>query len=285
MNLEIIRELQFIGSSDNFNSASILLWGVGFDGTTSLRPGTRFGPQAIRLLSDGLELYSPYLDIDFEQISYFDLGDLDLTFGDTEKSMQQIESHARELLQHPHKKLLTLGGEHSITPPLVAAHIQNYPDLIVVQFDAHLDLRAAYKGVKNSHACAMHNVLNLIPPTRLHQIGIRSGTKDEFAFAQKHQLILGDPLRQLPLCLDPFKGHPIYITLDLDVLDPSVLPGTGTPEPGGFSFHDLMAIIKLFKNYRVVGADVVELSPHYDRSDISSITAAKIVRELIGILS
>ena len=283
MKNEYILSTPFLGSCSKQESASIIILGIGFDETASFRPGARFGPNAIREASDGLELYSPYMEIDLEKINYFDIGNIDLPFGDLKASLNRIKSHCQNLLKS-NKNVLSLGGDHSISYPLVQAHFEYYPNLNVIQLDAHCDLRKEYKNIQFSHATVMHNIWQLIGPSRTKQIGIRSGTKEEYDRLSKHKTLIKNPLQELPQWLKTLKNDPIYLTIDLDVLDPSIFPGTGTPEPGGFTFNQLIDILQILKQSNIVGCDVVELSPDYDPTKVSSITAAKAVRELIAIL-
>ncbi len=276
--VEFLSTTPFIGSNEGENEKVALL-GVGFDGTTSYRPGTRFGPGSIRTASDGLELYSPLLDFDLEEVNYKDLGDLDIPFGDVNETMTIIRNAISHLL--PHYRIVTLGGEHSITFPIIESYLTKYPDLVIFQFDAHCDLRAEYKNVPYSHACVMYHILQKVGKDRMFQIGLRSGTKDEFHLAK--DTLLKNPKELLPPIIKNLNDTPIYITVDLDVLDPSVFPGTGTPEPGGFRFNELINLLHIFSGCNIVGCDAVELSPDYDSSGISSITAAKVVRELLAL--
>ena len=271
----------FLECDKNPHYATTMLFGAPFDSTTSYRPGTRFGPDAIRRESYGLESYSPYLNEDLESGSVLDLGDLELCFGDSAKALAQIEERAQEILQAC-KRPFMLGGEHLVTLGAFRAVAKRYPNVHIIHFDAHADLREEYLGVELSHACVLRRCWELVGDGRIYQFGIRSGTRDEFAWGASHvetHLFNFDGLEEV---LDRLKGKPVYFTVDLDVLDPSVFPGTGTPEPGGVTFDALrQAVTMVCTRARVVGCDVNELFSHYVQSGVSTMVACKIVREML----
>ena len=271
----------FMACDKEPNYASTILFGAPFDSTTSYRPGTRFGSAAIRKESYGIETYSPYQDQDLEDAPVLDIGDLELCFGSAEKTLDAIETQTREILQLS-KRPFMIGGEHLVTLGAVRAVAEQYPDLHIIHFDAHADLRDDYLGAPLSHACVIRRCWELVGDGRIFQFGIRSGEKSEFQWGHSHvktQLFSFEGLEQVVASLS---GKPVYFTVDLDVLDPSVFPGTGTPEPGGVSFEDLRKAVTLVcSKTRVVGCDVNELSPHYDQSGVSTITACKIIREML----
>lgn len=279
----------FLACETEPEEAEIILFGAAFDGTTSYRPGTRFGPAAIRHESYGLESYSPYQDKDLEDCRVADIGDPELSIGDVKLALGQIKETACRILAAG-KLPFMLGGEHLVTLPVFEAALAKYPDLCLIHFDAHADLRDDYLGVKLSHACVMRRCLEAMGEKagagRLFQFGIRSGTREEFAYAKEHCIQRRFDFRDLAGLLLELKGRPIYFTLDLDVLDPAVLPGTGTPEPGGVSFEELRQAASLIcQNAQVVACDVNELSPAYDPSGVSTAVAGKIVREMLLALS
>lgn len=227
----------FIGCDSSYRAASIVLYGAPYDSTTSYRPGARFGPAAIRHESYGLETYSPYQNADLTDFDVFDSGDLELCFGSSESALADIEARAEEIL-HDGKFPLLLGGEHLVTLGAVRAAVKKYPDLHIVHFDAHADLRDDYLGAKLSHACVLRRCHELVGDGHIHQFCIRSGDRAEFEFAAQHTEMhkfdftgLAELTEQL--CASKV---PVYLTIDLDCLDPSCFPGTGTPEAGGVSF-------------------------------------------------
>ena len=277
----------FMSAQRGIDQCRVSLLGVPYDGTCCFRPGARFGPSAIREDSYGIETYCPQLDLDLEDINFTDIGSLDVPLGDTELTLDYI-SDATNILLKNNLKPLIIGGEHSITIGIIKSIITNYPDLIMLQLDAHADLRDEWLGSKFSHACTMKRCLDILPSKKIFQIGIRSGTKSEFLEMNNSQRLiqhtLGENAKSLEEALKSFKGRPIYLTFDLDWFDPSVMPGTGTPEPGGYFWKDFAAIINVIKSHNLIGADVVELSPKLDNTGISSILAAKVIRSLIMLL-
>ena len=272
----------FIGCESSFEEASVVLYGAPFDSTTSFRPGARFGPSAMRHESFGLETYSPYQDKDIMDIRVFDSGDLELCFGSSEMALSDIEKRAEEIL-NAEKFPLLLGGEHLVTLGAVRAVAAKYPELHIIHFDAHADLRDDYLGAKLSHACVLRRCHEILGDGHIHQFCIRSGEREEFQFARKHTDFhpftfegLKETVRELKE-----KQVPVYFTIDLDCLDPSVFPGTGTPEAGGVSFMELLEAIRMVSQANVVGADVNELAPMLDASGVSTATACKVLRELL----
>ena len=271
----------FMACEADYSEAQTVLFGAPFDSTTSYRPGTRFGSAAIRRESYGVETYSPYQDRDLEEIAVMDSGDLELPFGDPREALSQIESRAAEILADGKRPFL-IGGEHLVTLGAVRAAARQYPDLHIVHFDAHADLRDEYLGVQLSHACVLHRCWELVGDGHIHQFGIRSGIREEFAWGAAHVETQKFTFDGLEALTERLAEKPVYFTLDLDVLDPSVFPGTGTPEPGGVSFDALRAAATLVcSKLNVVACDVNELSPHYDLSGISTAAACKIVREML----
>ena len=270
----------FLGCDADWEEAELVLYGAPFDSTTSFRPGTRFGSRAIRAESYGLELYSPYQDAELRG-RVLDSGDLELPFGDPAPALAMIEARAAEILQCGKVPFL-LGGEHLVTLGAVRAAAKAHPDLHILHFDAHADLRADYLGSSLSHACVLRRCHELVGDHRIYQFGIRSGDKAEFDWGKGHVFTHKFDLEGLGEALDALQGKPVYLTVDLDVLDPSVFPGTGTPEPGGVSFDALRrAVTDACRRLNIVAADVNELSPHYDPSGISTAAACKIVREML----
>lgn len=275
----------FIACDSEYADADIILFGAGFDGTTSFRPGTRFAPSAIRNESFGIETYSPYQDKDMLDYSYFDSGDLELPFGDTEKVLSDIQERSGIILNDG-KIPFMIGGEHLVTLGSVRATAEKYPDLHIVHFDAHADLRDDYLGQKLSHACVLRRCHEIVGDGHIFQFGIRSGDRDEFKFSEKHTYMNKFNLDTLEEITDKLKGKNIYLTVDLDVLDPSVFAGTGTPEAGGVSFDELRKALTLVcSKLNIVGCDVNELSPQYDQSGVSTAVACKIIREMLLALS
>lgn len=275
----------FIACDSEYEESSIVLFGAGFDGTTSFRPGTRFAPQAIRNESFGIETYSPYQDKDMLDYSYFDSGDLELPFGDTDEVLKEIQERTQIIIDDG-KIPFMIGGEHLVTLGAVRAVSQKYNDLNIIHFDAHADLRDDYLGQKLSHACVLRRCHEIVGDGHIFQFGIRSGDRDEFIFAKKHTYMNKFDFSSLAETVEQLKGKDIYLTVDLDVLDPSIFPGTGTPEAGGATFNELREALTLVcGKLNIVGCDVNELSPQYDHSGVSTAVACKIIREILLSLS
>ncbi len=276
----------FIGCDASYEEADIVLTGAPFDSTTSFRPGARFGSAAMRHESFGIETYSPYQDGDLEDISVFDSGDLELCFGSAEAALGDIENHTRRILQDGKLPLL-IGGEHLVTLGAFRAVYEKYPNVHIIHFDAHADLREDYLGAKLSHACVMRRCHDLIGDGKIHQFCIRSGEREEFRFAREHTDVhlfgfagLAEVVEELAE-----SNTPVYLTVDLDCLDPASFPGTGTPEAGGVDFKELLAALLLAGKCNIVGADLNELAPMLDASGRSTAIACKVLRELLLILA
>lgn len=275
--------MTFIGCEKEYEDADIVLFGAPFDGTTSYRPGTRFAPSAIRNESYGIETYSPYQDIDLEDLHVFDSGDIDLPFGNPSRVLQRMETHTQKILQD--KKIpFMIGGEHLVTLGAMRAIYQTYPDVHVMQLDAHADLRDDYLGEKLSHACVMRRIWEMVGDHRIYQFGIRSGERSEFAFAKQHTQMCRYDTHTLKDVIAQLQDVPVYVTIDLDVLDPSIFCGTGTPEAGGIFYQEMQAAIEALKPLHIVGLDVNELSPTYDASGVSTAVACKVIRELLCVI-
>lgn len=274
--------VNYIGCNAEYEEAEVVLFGAPFDSTTSFRPGTRFAGQSIRNDSYGLEIYSPYQDLELTEGTVYDCGDLDLAIGDSGRVLDQIKKTAKQIFRDG-KLPFMIGGEHLVTLGTVRAAAEKYPDLHIIHFDAHTDLRTDYLGVELSHACVIRRCWELLGDGRIHQLGIRSGEKYEFDWAKSghtdlHPFVLDD----LDAVLESVGDAPVYFTVDLDVMDPSVFPGTGTPEPGGVDFLTLMrAVTKVCRDVYVVGCDVNELCPPCDPTGASTAAACKIIREML----
>ena len=272
---------KFLGCENDFENSEYIIFGAPFDGTTTFRPGTRFAPQTMRMESIGLETYSPYFDIDTEDFNIHDAGDLDLPFGSTENALKIIQAQANKIF-NANKKPLMIGGEHLVSLPVIKEAFQKYPDLCIIHFDAHTDLREEYLGEKLTHSGVFKRVWDFLGDGRIFQFGIRSGTKEEFYWAKEgHTYINKFNFDTLYKIVEKIKNNPVYFSLDLDVLDPSIMCGTGTTEAGGVTFNELIDAIKIVSKLNIIGADIVELSPHYDHSGVSTAVALKIMRETL----
>jgi len=264
---------------ENYEDSEWVMIGLPFDGTCSNKPGTRFASQAMRTASWGLEEYSPVADRDFNEVKFFDAGDLEFPLGNRDRILKQIETNIRQVLNDG-KKSFGIGGEHLVTLPQIKAYAEKYPDMAVVHFDAHCDLREDYLGEKLSHASVIRRVVEIVGKENLYQIGIRSGEQTEFQWMKENKTLLTDQ-NEAGKIFESLKDKPIFITLDIDVLDPSIMSGTGTQEAGGMTFKELLSWLLLLRNNNIVGMDLVELSPDYDASGVSTATAAKLAREML----
>lgn len=272
---------QFIGCDKSFEESRVVLFGAPYDSTTSFRPGTRFGPSAMRAESFGIETYSMLIDKDLiDDTAVFDSGDLELPFGNQQGALKLIEERAEEILAADKIPFL-LGGEHLVTLGAVKAAAKKYPDLHIIHFDAHADLREDYLGNPLSHACVLRRCHDILGDGRIFQFGIRSGTREERQFMRdKHVTteLFGDST--LDRVIEGLKGRPVYLTIDMDVLDPSEFPGTGTQEAGGFSYLQLVAdVTSIARKLNIVALDNVELNPSLDTSGRSTALACKFLRE------
>ena len=268
----------WIGSVEKYEDAKIVMVGLPFDGTCSYRPGSRFAPERLRIASWGLEDYSPVYNKHLDDVMFYDAGELEFPLGNTAKSLDLIEENARHIFNDG-KKFFGVGGEHLVTLPAVKACQEKYGDIALIHFDAHTDLREDYLGEKLSHASVIRRIGEIIGFENIKQIGIRSGLKEEFDLMKKFNTLIKSPDE-----LECFKGRKIFLTIDVDVLDPGVLTGTGTPEPDGLMYREFAEWIKSLKDFDIVGADVVELAPDYDKSEVSTAIVTKIIRDVLMIL-
>ena len=274
----------FIGSSPHYEKSNVVIYGMPMDWTVSYRPGSRFGPKRIREASLGLEEYSPYLDRELQEVSFFDAGDLPLPFGNPQRSIEMIEDYIDTLLGD-NKFPLGIGGEHLVSWPVMKAMAKKYSNLAVIHMDAHTDLRTEYEGEPLSHATPIRKAAELIGPKNVYSFGIRSGMKEEFEWAKQNgmQIAKFDVLEPLKKVLPSLSGRPVYVTIDIDVLDPAHAPGTGTVDGGGITTKELLASIHEIarSNVNVVGGDLVEVAPSYDHSEQTVNTASKLIREMM----
>lgn len=265
----------WMAQNPDYDSSDIVMLGLPFDGTVSYRSGSRFAPEQIRLASWGLEEYSPVFDRELADANFHDVGDLEFPLGNTYKSLEQIRKNVEDIYKDG-KKVFGVGGEHLVTLPEIQAVSTYVDNIAIVHFDAHTDLREEYLGEEMSHSAVIRHISKIVGADNIKQIGIRSGTKEEWEFMKKYNT----------LCrkfsdLDCLKGKNIFVTVDLDCLDTSIMSGTGTPEAGGMTFKELNEWFYYLKDFNIIGADVVELAPDYDSSGASTAVATKVIRELL----
>lgn len=280
-------DLSFQSCKSTYEEADVVIFSVPMDATTSFRPGTRFAGNAIRVDSFGVEWYSPYRERDLNEFKTADVGDLDLPIGAVEDALDIIYQTTKTILKD-HKVPMMVGGEHLVSYPVIKAVYEKYPNLHIIHLDAHTDLREFFFGRKLSHATFMRHVHGFVGDGKIYQFGIRSGEKPEFDWAKAengHVFQRKFDFEGLDKVVEKLKDVPVYITIDLDVLDPSVFPGTGTPEPGGMQYKDLLWAFEQFEKLNnLVAADFVELSPMLDPSGASTAVAAKTLREMVLLL-
>ncbi|MBO8129748.1 MAG: agmatinase [Peptococcaceae bacterium] len=270
-----------MASGSDYQGASIILVGAPLDATVSFRPGTRFGPRAIREMSYCLEEYSPDLGHDLGEVSFYDAGDLVFPLGYLDACLATIETAAEKVLGDG-KLPVFLGGEHLITLPLVKAAARYHPDLAVIQLDAHADLRDEYLGARLSHATVMRRVVEVVGPENVIQLGIRSAVREEVQYAGDNTLLFfHEVVSVLEDLLPSLRGRPVYVTIDIDIADPAYAPGVGTPEPGGIEARELLQAVYFLYELNVIGLDLVEVNPAYDHRGQTALLAAKVLREAI----
>ncbi len=275
------KECDFLAAGTDYQRASMVIVGAPLDTTVSFRGGTRSGPRAIREMSYNLEEYSIELGSELGAVTFFDAGDLVFPLGYLEESLDRIEQVTNRILGDG-KMPIFLGGEHLITLPIVRAVARHYPDLVVIHLDAHADLRDDYLGAKLSHATVMRRVTDVIGPPNLFQFGVRSATRDEIIFARDNgYMCIDEVLEGLEEVVSVLKGRPVYLTLDIDVVDPAFAPGVGNPEPGGIDARELLQAVYYLYDLNVVGLDIVEVNPTFDLSNRTAALAAKVLREAI----
>jgi agmatinase len=274
----------FIKSHPSYEDSSVVLYGMPMDWTVSYRPGSRFGPARIREVSIGLEEYSAYLDRELEEVKYFDAGDIPLPFGNPQRSIDMIEDYIDQLLADG-KIPFGMGGEHLVSWPVMKAIAKKNPDLAIIHMDAHTDLREEYEGEPLSHSTPIRKIAEHIGPENVYSFGIRSGMKEEFQWAKENGMHISkfEVLEPLKKILPTLEGRPVYVTIDIDVLDPAHAPGTGTVDCGGITSKELLASIHAIAHsgVNVVGADLVEVAPIYDPSEQTANTASKLIREML----
>ena len=274
----------FIRSHANFEESEAVIYGMPMDWTVSFRPGSRFGPARIREVSLGLEEYSPYLDKHLEEVKYYDAGDIPLPVGNAQRSLDMIEDFVGRILDAG-KFPLGLGGEHLVSWPIFKAFHKRFDDFAIIHIDAHADLREQYEGEPLSHSTPIRKACDLIGAKNVYSFGIRSGMREEFQFAKESGMYMAkfDVAAPLKEVLPTLKGRNVYVTIDIDVLDPAHAPGTGTAEAGGISSKELLEAITAIANsdVRVIGADIVEVAPAYDPTEQTQIAASKFVREIL----
>lgn len=275
---------KFVWSSSN-PLAPCVIMGIPLDETTSFRPGARFGPSATREASVALEEFSLRQKRNLFADNYYDAGDLVLPVGNVKEAIAVIKNVAKSVLENG-QNFMAIGGEHLITYPLVHAMLEKYPDLVVIQFDAHADLRSRLSGTRFSHGTVMRRVIEVLGPGRVYQLGIRSADESELketqGFSEIHFYKVLEPLESI---VPRIGDSPVYLSIDIDVADPAFAPGTGVPEPGGITSQELLDAVSYLSGSNIVGADLVEVAPAYDNTGQTGLLAAAVVRESLLLMT
>ena len=273
----------------DLSTADVVITGIPFDMATSNRPGARFGPRGIRAASVGLAELYPYpwgFDL-YEELRIADYGDCFIDYGHPAESVRRIEAHADEILE-TETMMVSLGGDHFVTYPLLKAHAKKYGPLALIHFDADCDTWDD-DGSRLDHGSMFLRALSegIIDPKRSVQIGLRTFNSSDYGFT-----IMGGPWvhrEGIPAVLDVVAevvgDHPAYLTFDIDCLDPAFAPGTGTPVCGGLSTAQALEAIRGLTPFNIVGADVVEVAPVYDISEVTALAAATIVHDFLCVVA
>ncbi len=278
----IAAEPRFIACRASLPDARIVLFGVPFEGRVNLRRGADHGPRELRLASDSIETYSPFLGRDLEDLAIADLGDCELGAGPPREQLARAREEI-ERFWRPGLLPVMLGGDHTATLPVIEVLAPAIPDLRILQLDAHPDLREEFLGERYNYASAMARVMDVVAPERVYQVGMRTGAREEFQRKAPHLFPAHriHPVEAVRGLLPELQAHPLYVTIDVDVLDPSEAPGTGAPEPCGITAAELVEIVRLLAPCRVVGTDLMEVAQAWDPSGRTGITASWILREAI----
>lgn len=277
----------FSGFQKPYEKAEYIIFGVPFDATSTYRAGARFGPASIRQASLNIETYSVRTGIDVEDLSLHDLGDIHVS-ADTDKTLKTLELVTKDILK-AEKTPVAIGGEHTITFGLTRGLAKNASTTAIISFDAHLDLRNEFQGLKMSHTTFMRRINEKVRPAKIIEIGTRAVCKEELTYAKKAgiEFYTTQNVRkvgtkrishQLEEKLAKYKN--IYVSVDMDILDPAFVPAVQNPEADGLEMHHLLDILETVCDKRVVGFDVLEIAPDYDQG-ISAIQTAKVIFEML----
>jgi agmatinase len=273
----------------NISEAFFVLFGVPFDETTTSRPGSRYAPSAIRAASVNFDTYSERADVDLQEIKIYDLGNVMIASGNIHETLRRVELVIGDLL-NANRVPIVLGGEHSITFGAAKA----IDDVVILDFDAHMDARDEFpEGMRLSHATVMRRISDAIGPEKIFQVGIRTCCMEELKFAEDKGLGfitaydiykngLPETVKKIIDWLKDFDK--IYITIDIDVLDTPYAPGATFPSPEGITLGALLDILMQVVDRRVIGFDLVEVSPPYDFSNVTAVNATKIILENIAFI-
>jgi len=268
------------GCSADYENAITVLFGAPFESRTIHREGASKAPSAIRSVSTNIETFSPYLRADMRDVDIFDAGDLDISGKEVITAIDAVESFCGKI--HDDGKIpVMIGGEHILACGAARAAATRWPELAVLHFDAHADLKRDFHGEPFSDLTLMRRIWDILGDDRIYQFGVRSGSREEFAWAMEHTRIETGSANSIDSCAEAVLSRPIYITVDLDVIDPAEFPATSIPEAGGMSFRALCDALLSLRGLDVVGFDICELYPPYDTTGVSASLAAKLLREML----
>ena len=274
----------FAEANSDYKNAKYVICGVPFDSTSCFRRGSKDAPHEMRKNSYNFEKYNYFYDIDLEDVNIHDAGDLDVA-ENVDDTLNMISVHARKYMKDG-KIPIMLGGEHSLTLPFVKACKEKYDDLAFVVLDAHMDMREEYEGEKNSHACISRHVFEDVTQKYV-SIGIRSGAREEYEYVRENNIRMfsAEDVFSMGIekAMNEFRNHigeHVYLSIDMDAIDPAYAPALGTPEPYGLTPRDVRAVISCLAPH-IVGLDLVEIAPAYD-SGGTALLGAKLVRDFIA---
>lgn len=273
----------FIASGRPLAEARIVIFGIPFEGRVNLRKGAGGGPRDLRLASDSIETYSPVLRRDLEDLPLGDAGDCELPDGAPPREQLDAARAEVEAFWRPGLRPLMLGGDHTATVPVIEVLSRALPDLGILQLDAHPDTREEFLGERDNYASAMARVMDIVPPERVWQVGIRTGSREEIGRPRPNLFPAWEihPREAVRRLLPDLRRRPLYVTIDVDVLDPADAPGTGSPEPGGLRVPELIEIVHLLGGCRIVGGDLVEVALAWDPTGRTGIAASWVIREAL----
>src|SRR5437660_12098066 len=277
---------RFIACPSDLDRARIVVYGIPFEGRVNLRKGADSGPRDLRLASDSIETYSPALGRDLEHLPLADIGDCELPDGAPPR--EQLDAARGEIAAWWRPGLIPfmLGGDHTATVAVMEVIAPAFPDLRVLQLDAHPDTPQQFLGERYNYASALARVMDVVPPERVYQVGIRTGAREEYHRRRPHffpmyPMVAGHPVEVVRRLLPELRSHPLYVTIDIDVLDPAEAPGTGSPEPGGLRVPELVEIVRMLEGCRIIGGDLVEVAHAWDPSGRTGIAASWVIREAL----
>jgi agmatinase len=284
----------FTGFTKGFNEALFVVVGAPLDMASSYRGGSSEAPRAVREASRSLELCTALSNIDMEAIGFHDAGDIVIAPGDIIESMKRIESVVRGILESG-KRVFIIGGEHTVTLSAFKAFSSMYSDACLIVFDAHADLRDEYLGSRYSHASVLRRIIEEAKPGKVVLIGARAVSREEIEYikaSDRSRLevvkvvgrVTEDKIKEVSKVIEVCRSRPKYVSVDIDFIDPAYAPGVQTPEPLGATPTEFFELISRVVDEHVYALDIVEITPPYDKSEITAFLGAKIIIEVAGLI-